>query len=208
MVTNHKLREHRKENNLCRECGLLKEQSDKSACNKCLKKCKLRQQMRQEQLKKNKQCLQCGKRLEDNDKSYCKECKRKHNINAKNIIRIAIENRVCYRCKGNIDITGTLCKACWLKRKARDYLGKSSMWTILDRKLEEQKYKCAYTGRKLVLGVNASIDHKTPICRGGGRSSRNLQWVLRDINLMKNNRTDKEFVYDIKTIAVNLGISI
>ena len=63
----------------------------------------------------------------------------------------------------------------------------------LRRLLEQQRYRCAMTGRQLTPST-ASIDHCVPIARGGRHSPDNLQIVHKDVNAAKNTMTPEEFV--------------
>jgi len=64
----------------------------------------------------------------------------------------------------------------------------------IKHKLEEQEYKCVYTGIVLIPGRNASLDHILPISRGGTHEIENLQWVDIQINRMKTDMTHQEFI--------------
>jgi hypothetical protein len=68
------------------------------------------------------------------------------------------------------------------------------MGEVIRRLLDEQDYKCAYTGVNLVLGVNAQLDHKTPIELGGSNDPSNLHWVDKEINRMKGKHSHNEFI--------------
>lgn len=66
---------------------------------------------------------------------------------------------------------------------------------------DAQGAKCTYTDEPLILGVNVSLDHKLPQCRGGGHNIENLQWVSKRINKNKFNLTHEEFVAECAHIA-------
>lgn len=57
-----------------------------------------------------------------------------------------------------------------------------------------QGARCAYSGEALVPGVNASVDHRQPVSRGGVHALENLQWVSRKVNIMKSDMTHEEFL--------------
>lgn len=62
--------------------------------------------------------------------------------------------------------------------------------------LERQGRKCSYTGRELVVGKNASIDHVFPKARfpEKARELENLEFVDLRINWAKRDLTKEEFV--------------
>jgi hypothetical protein len=93
------------------------------------------------------------------------------------------------------DAKHAVCESCYLKHVARERLGSKRLWPALKQQLEMQGYKCAYTGDALILGVNDSADHKFPISRFPEQASdaTNIEWVRRDINGMKRDRTPDEF---------------
>ena len=53
---------------------------------------------------------------------------------------------------------------------------------------------CAYSDRKLVPGLNASIDHITPVFKRGLDDINNLQWVDTQINTMKTDMDHSNFL--------------
>ena len=76
-------------------------------------------------------------------------------------------------------------------------------WVQLKAKLGSQQYMCAYTGEKLVPGVNASIDHLVPRSRGGNDAPDNLHWVSFRVNVMKGDMTHEEFLALCKLITAH-----
>jgi hypothetical protein len=60
--------------------------------------------------------------------------------------------------------------------------------------LAAQDYKCAYTGKELQPGTNATLDHKTPQVRGGPTTLENLHWVDAKVNSTKNTLNHEEFL--------------
>ena len=65
----------------------------------------------------------------------------------------------------------------------------------LRRILEEQDCRCAYTGKKLVIGDNASLDHKIPVSRGGAKEPGNIHWVDWTVNTsFKNGLSHNNFL--------------
>lgn len=58
-------------------------------------------------------------------------------------------------------------------------------------KLEEYNYQCAYCGNP--LDEDITIDHITPISRGGSHNISNLAPAHKSCNSSKNNKTLEEF---------------
>jgi len=94
---------------------------------------------------------------------------------------------------------------CYLKKIARNRLGSNRYWTQLRNKLTQQNYRCVYTGTPLQLGVNDSLDHIYPVQRFPDRAHdpNNVEWVTREINEMKRDRTPDEFLSLIQRILNN-----
>jgi hypothetical protein len=61
------------------------------------------------------------------------------------------------------------------------------------RLVQQQGFRCALSGQELTP-ASASIDHKTPLCRGGSHTIDNAQVVEAEINRMKGTLTHDEFV--------------
>ncbi len=66
---------------------------------------------------------------------------------------------------------------------------------------DKQGGRCIYTGVNLIMGDNATLDHKVPKSRGGSDSIENIQWVTRTINQMKTDMTHEEFVQMCLTVT-------
>jgi CRISPR/Cas system Type II protein with McrA/HNH and RuvC-like nuclease domain len=68
--------------------------------------------------------------------------------------------------------------------------------------LEDQNYRCPYTGILLKPGDNMSLDHILPTSRFPdlAGSIDNVEWVLDRVNLMKGNLTKEEFLQAVELI--------
>ena len=96
---------------------------------------------------------------------------------------------------------GKTCEKCWFKVKAKDHTGSRKNWKDLKKILENQNYKCLYTGKELIAGGNATVDHIIPKCKGGSNSIANLQWIDKHVNIhMKFNMSHNEFIDYLKHI--------
>lgn len=76
------------------------------------------------------------------------------------------------------------------------------MGAAIAAKLREQGHACAYTGEKIVLGVNDSLDHIYPARRFPHlrNDPKNVEWVTRLVNTMKTDLTREEFLTMIGNI--------
>lgn len=66
----------------------------------------------------------------------------------------------------------------------------------LRQKIEEQNYTCPYSGKRLEIGVNATIDHKKPRSRFPelALDIENVHWVDLVENCRKATRTHEEYL--------------
>jgi len=105
-------------------------------------------------------------------------------------------------CFKNKAIKHKLCEKDYLKLKAIRGLNNINLWVDLLTKLKEQNHKCYYTGEVIVLGVNDSIDHILPVSRFPEKAGdiKNIVWVSRKVNWMKDNNTHREFIDTIEKI--------
>ena len=73
----------------------------------------------------------------------------------------------------------------------------------LKRLLELQGFTCPYTGKKLEIGTNASLDHIQPKSRFPELENcfENLEWVDDNVNRAKRAMTKEEFVELCSTVA-------
>ena len=95
------------------------------------------------------------------------------------------------------------CESCYLKAKAWKNLGRQTHWNILREILEQQNNICPFSGDEIILGVNDSLDHIKPIGHFPELKNEitNVQWVTREINRMKRDRTPEQFISLIQKIA-------
>lgn len=102
------------------------------------------------------------------------------------------------------------CKRCKLEQLARQHLGIASRWRELADILLQQSHRCAYSGKHLTLGENASIEHVAPVSRNAHRKTdiRNLVWVDIDVNHMKYNMTIAEFLSACRGVLETFGYRV
>jgi hypothetical protein len=111
------------------------------------------------------------------------------------------EKGLCVFCK-NIKLPESdLCERHYFVRTAINRLKNSKMADNLEMLWRLQKGCCYLTGRKLVLGLNASIDHVAPRSKGGKVTSiQNVRWCDKQINLLKRDFTLDELLSLCKEI--------
>lgn len=99
------------------------------------------------------------------------------------------------------------CRVCYLKRTSHRHLGATKRWTELESLLLRQLERCAYTGKPISLGTDASLEHVEPVSRSPSRATdiNNLRWVSKEVNLAKRNMTLREFIEMCRSVLVNLG---
>ena len=102
------------------------------------------------------------------------------------------------------------CENCVMKQMAYCHLGSASRWQELDALLKRQKGRCAYTGVKILPGINASIDHIHPrsLYPERARDVKNMRFVDRRVNQAKNNMTLPQFVRMCKSVLLHAGYEI
>lgn len=66
--------------------------------------------------------------------------------------------------------------------------------------LEAQGHKCALTGLPMTP-KNASLDHVTPLSRGGEHDASNCQWIFDFVNTAKGSMTQEEFIEMCRAVA-------
>ena len=154
-------------------------------------------------LKEQGLCLYCRCVLKGDDKKYarCSTCRSKVVKARLDKIHKLREQGLCI-CGKPITVRAKsgVCEDCWFRDIAKCRTGSPKNWLVIKELLQRQNYCCVYTGKELVMGENASLDHINPKSKGGDNSVSNLQWVDLQINVMKNNMSHKEFISTINLI--------
>lgn len=156
-------------------------------------------------------CMGCNNQVLESF-LYCTECRKKRRRREKErnarLLKERLEQNLCIRCGKrppllvSRDNHHVLCETCYLKKKSRDRLGVVKHWQHLKELLKQQGCRCTYTGDKIILGLNDSLDHILPAHHYPKLkdSPDNVEWVTREINEMKRDRTPTEFLELIKRI--------
>jgi len=119
---------------------------------------------------------------------------------------------ICQSCVLPTEFGTQTCSTHWFANRVTQRLGLGGdtigRGQALKAILEKQNYLCAYTGKKLVPGVNASVDHiqckaKHPELVG---DTNNIAWVDFQINRMKNDMDRDEFLETCAVIAERAGL--
>ncbi len=214
-MRNHRLK--RKEQGLCDMCEL-SVVPGRTRCDKHLAyfrdrrkvhprpdKEKIATQKKRDELTAKSLCIWCRQSFSDAKGKVCKSCREKEQLATKGKWRIRLEQGLCKWCGRNFvsDIESTTCGDCHCKIVARSNLKDVERWRDLKCLFDGQNI-CPYTGRVLVLGVNATLDHVVPRSAGGSNDVNNLQWVYGgrdfDVNMMKSSASKDHFLEAIKEI--------
>lgn len=104
----------------------------------------------------------------------------------------------------------TKCRTCWFKLSARRNIGDASRWPELEALLLSQQSRCAYSGRELVIGKNASVEHVTPISKSKSRAVdiANIKWIDSQVNMAKGTLSLHEFILLCKEMLTFFGYEI
>ncbi len=167
----------------CKESAIL----GKTRCQKCTEIHNKDYRISTAERIKNGFCT-CGNKLEG--KQRCNVCSSKAYLVGKSRRKLYISKGLCY-CGGRPLSGRKQCSKCWLRSIANSH--KVTPKDLLN--LWDQQFGlCALTGETLVMGDNASIDHKIPISRGGSSDIKNLQWVTKIANGVKTDLTPEELI--------------
>lgn len=203
--------DQRKQNHLCPDCGNPVEKRSYTRCKQCRAKRSVydkRKTAKLGQLQAERKavglCLGCGGVREDDRFLYCVTCRVKNKEATKRRTAARREEGVCIECCGERFTEGdrVLCRVCYFKLFAGKHLGSFGRWKELEALWEECEAKCVYSGEPLSPGKTATLDHKTPLCRGGEKTIANLQWVTYAINTMKSTLTHDEFIAFCHDISI------
>jgi CRISPR/Cas system Type II protein with McrA/HNH and RuvC-like nuclease domain len=72
----------------------------------------------------------------------------------------------------------------------------------LDRLRRAQNGRCYYTG-KVLTKKNVSLDHRQPLTRGGKHVMSNVALCIKEVNRMKGQLTELEFIELCRRVATH-----
>lgn len=145
----------------------------------------------------------------------CSDCTERNSKSTKARRRDKILAGVCPSCeirqpeKGKITCNYCTLRSIGYKRKKffsyravhfNGMYGTKLIGRILGSLWKKQKGFCALSGQKLTV-LNAELDHIIPKTRGGGHIIENLRWLVKDVNRLKRNYLDNEFLSLCKQIT-------
>lgn len=179
---------------LCPYCGDTP-LPEKTKCAKCTEKFVEYKKTSISKMSKS-QCKTCGGKRDDKYKtcSACrdriKEWRDKHK-----------DSGNCDRCGAEPIPGNARCLTCYLKGTSQQTFGTVSLHSELLDLFNMQEGRCPYSGLKLTLGINTSLDHKVPKSKGGTDEFENLQWTHKLVNQMKWDTNEGEFLEMVMNIA-------
>lgn len=184
---------------LCIYCGNKPAEKSSTACLDCRDIRRVKANNQRKKWRADGLCGMCGG---ETNNPTCGNCRNKLKIMNKRreLRRKALG--LCFRCAKPTDpnvcssnVSHLMCFKCYMKQMAKMHLSSSDGWIHLVQLFNQQNGLCFYTKEKLILGDNASIDHITPLSRGGAENDiTNLQWVTWTVNNCKRNLTHDEWV--------------
>lgn len=197
---------HLRERGICR-CGRNAEKG-MSRCSACRRKQRnVNRRRYSDALKENPNCYYCKSNLRIPGRIGCNSCLKNNTVHYRNKRDGRTKAGLCRRCGRVRKMESSLnCMACHLKQVSTWHFSTTKLWRFLKDLLDDCGWKCPYSGRVLILGKNAELDHIVPLSRDGSRSPINVQWVDSDINLMKRDHLEEEFISLVGEIARHLKI--
>ena len=152
--------------------------------------------------------------MKTSDTATCRQCK---DCNNSAEMKRKLEREkygLCIKCGVGKPLPGVQkrsnstnrCEKCILKHAAWTYLKSSKRWTDLKSIFDQQEGKCSYTGRDIIIGIDAELDHIIPRSKGGDNKLDNLQWVHTDVNKMKSYQLPDDFLKLIAEIYHHSGL--
>ena len=111
-------------------------------------------------------------------------------------------NQRCHSCSDNRLENTRYCLECYIRDTVRktlhitDRQAKQEFASSLLKKLQDQDFRCVYTNRQLVPGINLSLDHILPksLYPDGFKDLSNLVWCDLSVNIAKNNLLPQNFL--------------
>ncbi len=159
-------------------------------------------------------------RRSDKSQTNCKKCSKeisrqwkenqpdKYKVLMKNRRDSKKELKLCSNCPLSHLETCLLCEKCWYKRVSYAHFKTSEHWEFLKELAEKQNFECPYSNEKLIIGFNMSLDHiESKFDRSDlNNSINNVQWVLKDINTIKNYLSHDKFLQVCKVVCERFNL--
>lgn len=189
-MTQKTLYARRIEQGLCGLCG--GDNPDKTAiCSTCSDK----QKQRYNANRSKGGCYICGEPTTEPGSAYCE----KHYERRMALREQRKKIGICYECGKQAGMDhGKRCELCFFRNIARKFQNISG--EQLQKLFEFQKKTCPLSGRTLVPGYNAHLDHIVPRSKGGSNEIENLRWVDKSVNYAKRDLSDDDFLRLVKEV--------
>ena len=157
---------------------------------------------RADKLRKAGLCERCLEKKQDRKATMCNECRTQYRVRQNETRQANLEINLCKWCGVVENIEGrNTCIVCVLKSASLKHFGTMQHWAELLDLFVKQDGTCPYTGEKLRIGLNCSLDHIVCSSKGGENGIANMQWVQRDVNDMKGSFDNERFMLLCKTIS-------
>ena len=143
----------------------------------------------QQEQKSKGLCIECSNTASG---LRCDACNKRRAENRKKNYQEWKEKGLCCQCGKQSIIGKTVCENHYLKQVSYDRLGTAKYWKDLKELIIKQDFKCALTGDKISLEKGIELDHIIPKNRGGKDELSNVQWVTKQANCFKSDRTESE----------------
>lgn len=136
-----------------------------------------------------------------------KRCKKAYDRNRRSKLKA---NGKCVNCAKRkvLPSDSVRCLICTLKHLAYGNLGSAGRWRELLVLWIQQRGRCAYTHKKIQIGVDASIDHTIPRTEHDNRDINNIRWVHRDVNYSKHAKSTAEYIQLCKEVLEGFGYKV
>ena len=159
-------------------------------------------------------CVHCQSRKpEKPGHTRCNRCAAWSNNYQKERAEQKWEAGDCFHCKKAAEVfvgDGALGRTTLRKRKGKTCYCRPCYFRVTDTRyklptgtceaqFKAQDGRCAYTGEPLVLGENASLDHRNP--DGPKDDPSNVQWALWVVNRMKRDSRHEAFLSLVERIS-------
>lgn len=146
-------------------------------------------------------CLLCGKTPSVPSRVFCRPCLDIRRDAAREKRKRFADAGLCNRC-GRLPFLShsPKCEDCFFKELSNQHFGTVSEFNILKQQFHANGGRCVYSNLPLTLGLDAELDHKRPIAKGGSQGTENIQWVHRMVNQMKWSYTEQQFLSFVRLI--------